>query len=61
MKTFTLQKEVAIALYGNQSKLARALGVTRAAVSKWEDNKPIPQAQALRIRYELKPEAFSEA
>lgn len=53
-----ISKEQAVALFGSQAKLAKALGIFPAAVSQWKDGKPIPQKQALKIRYVLKPEAF---
>lgn len=54
---FQISKARAVELFGNQRTLAQALGITEGAVSKWPDG-PIPSKQALRIRYELKPEAF---
>ncbi len=53
-----ITKEQAIALYESQSALARALGITKGAVSQWPDGKQIPENHALRLRYELKPEEF---
>ena len=58
MKTFTITKEEAVALYRTQTALARALGIHRSAVNKWKDGEPIPEAQALKIRYVLRPECF---
>lgn len=40
----------------NDAELARLLGVTAASVSLWRD-RPIPQAQFLRLKYELRPDA----
>lgn len=54
-------KEDAIALFGSKSNLARALGIYRQAVSQWRDGHPIPQVQAMKIRYQLKPEQFGPA
>ncbi len=54
----TLSKQFAIRLFGSQAKLAKALDISRAAVAQWPDDEPIPEKQAMRIRYELKPEAF---
>jgi len=53
-----LSKDKAISLFKNQSELARALGISSAAVAQWPDGKPIPEKQALKIRFVLKPEAF---
>lgn len=57
--TLHITKERAIELFGSPTALAEALGIERANVYMWEDGKPIPQKHALRIRYELKPEAFT--
>ncbi len=54
-----ITKEKAIALYGTRTALARALGISKAAVSQWKDGEAIPEVQALKIRYILKPEAFN--
>lgn len=52
-------KEQALAAFGNNgSELARALGIKPSAVYQWPDGKPIPEKQALRLRYELRPELF---
>ena len=59
-KKFQLIKEDAIALFGNQTLTAEALGMTRQGVGRWPDGKPIPDGPAYRIRYELKPEAFEK-
>ncbi len=55
-----ITKEQAIELYGSRVRLAEALGITKAAVSQWADGKPIPEAQALKIRFILKPEQFDD-
>lgn len=36
--------------------LAKALGITRSAVAQWADDKPIPQRQMLRLKYEIRPD-----
>jgi transcriptional repressor of cell division inhibition gene dicB len=36
-----MTKKEAIALFGSQSKLAQALGLSRQAVSKWGDDLPL--------------------
>lgn len=57
--TEIITKSDAVNLFGgNQAALARALGIQRAAVSKWADG-PIPERWALKIRYQIKPEAFT--
>ena len=53
-----IKKADAIRAYGTQQELADALGISRTAVTMWPDNKPIPAAHALRLRYELKPDIF---
>jgi DNA-binding transcriptional regulator YdaS (Cro superfamily) len=58
MFTFTLKKQQAVSLFKNASDMASALGITKSAVSQWADDRPIPAAHALRIRYELRPEHF---
>lgn len=54
-------KKDAVSIYGTQQALADALGISRSAVAMWADNRPIPAEHALRLRYELKPEAFDKA
>jgi DNA-binding transcriptional regulator YiaG len=56
-----ITKEQAVSLFGTQSALAEALGITKGAVSQWRDGEPIPEAQALKLRYEIAPEAFKAA
>lgn len=55
-----ITKEQAVAHFGSQAKVAYALGLTRSAVSQWKAKEPIPVEQALRLRYEIAPEAFNE-
>ena len=50
--TLAMTKSEAIHLFGSKARLARALGVSRSAVSQWKEER-IPGAHALRIRYEL--------
>jgi DNA-binding transcriptional regulator YdaS (Cro superfamily) len=54
-----LSKERAVKLFGTQAALAKALGITRSAVAQWLPGQPIPEIQAMRIRFVLKPEAFN--
>lgn len=53
-----ITRKQAVAAYGGVASLAKALGISRAAVYLWPENDPIPELQALRLRYELKPETF---
>jgi len=55
-----ITKKEAVALFRTQASLARALGITRQAISQWGDNDPIPQVQAYKIRYQLRPECFEK-
>jgi len=52
-------KEKAVSLFGSQAELARALDISLAAVSQWAAGEPIPEKQALKIRYVLKPDEFA--
>ena len=58
---FEMKKQEAVDIFGSQNKLAKALGLTRQAVGRWDWENPIPAKHALRIRYELKPELFEKA
>lgn len=55
-----MNKDAAISLFGSVSKLADALGISSQAVSMWPADKPIPEVHRLKIRYELRPDAFAE-
>lgn len=56
-----ITKAEALAAYdGDTLALANALGISRSAVYQWADG-PIPEAQALKLRYVLKPEVFGPA
>lgn len=56
-----ITKKQAVSLYnGNQAALARALGIGRAAVSKWPEG-PIDERYALKIRFVLRPDCFEKA
>jgi transcriptional regulator with XRE-family HTH domain len=52
-----LSKHEAIALFSSAKELAKALGISKSAVSQWPEG-PIPDNHDLRIRYELKSEHF---
>ena len=49
-----MDKSKAIKLAGSAAELARLLGITRQAVSKWD---AIPQLQVYRLR-EMRPRWF---
>jgi len=55
-----ISKAEAIDLFGSRKALAEALQISIQAVGQWPDDK-IPEKQALKIRYTLKPEAFQSA
>lgn len=40
---------------GNKAELARALKISKQAVSRWSSDGPIPEAQALKLKYEILP------
>lgn len=56
-----IRKETALALFGGVNQLAEALGITTEAVYQWPKERPIPEAQALRIRYQIRPEAWRKS
>lgn len=59
MPQLVILKEQALAAFeGNGAELARALGIRPSAVYQWRDGEAIPDLQALRLRYELRPEFF---
>lgn len=45
----------------NQAKLAKALGITRQYVGKWDDDEPIPELYELKLKYEILPAVKKEA
>lgn len=55
-----MNRQQAIDLYnGSVSDLAAALGYTsRHAVYMWPRDRPIPESAYLKLRYQLRPEAF---
>ena len=54
-----LTRQQAIDLFGSAIKLADALGYTsRHAVYMWPKEGAIPEGAFLKIRFQLKPEAF---
>lgn len=55
-----ITRQQAIDLYGSAIKLADALGyASRHAIYMWPDE-AIPALPYLKLRYELKPEAFND-
>jgi len=56
-----ITKKQAIALYGSVPKLAAALGYkTRHAVYMWSKTGPIPENPFMKLRHELRPDAFKK-
>lgn len=47
--------------FKSDAQLARLFEISRAAVNQWPANEAIPELQYMRLRYELKPELFSES
>lgn len=57
----TITRSEAVGIYSNLTHLAEALGVTRQAIYFWPEDKPIPEWAYIKLRYVLKPEAFTPA
>lgn len=55
-----ITKNEAVEMFGSKADLARALGIAKSAVSQWSDG-PIPEKQAMKIRFMLKPELFEKS
>lgn len=54
-----ITRQQAIALYGSAQSLAAALNYTsRHAVYMWPKDDAIPSEPYLRLRYQLRPDAF---
>ncbi len=53
-------KDVLPHFNGKKSDLAEALGISKQAISKWDDNKPIPELQEKKLRYEILPDTFGQ-
>ncbi len=45
---------------GKKSDLADALGISKQAISKWDEDNPIPELQEKKLRYEILPNTFSQ-
>lgn len=57
-----ITKEQALAAFDwKQADLARALGITSGAITQWPPGQPIPNEQALKLYYQIKPGAFLAA
>lgn len=55
-----LSRKDAVGLYGgNLTHLAKALGVTRAAVYLWPEDAEVPEWVYLKLRFVLKPDDFT--
>lgn len=50
-----ITKKDARAHFRNDAHMARELGITRGAVGQWLDDEPIPEKQALKLKYEVLP------
>jgi len=58
MRTMITRNQ-AVHLFGSVKALQGALGLkTHSTIYMWGPDKPIPDVHALRIRYELRPDAF---
>ena len=53
-------KDVLPHFNGKKSELADALGISKQAISKWDEDKPIPELQEKKLRYEILPETFGQ-
>lgn len=54
-----LTRTQATSIFGSVKALQAALGLkTHSAIYMWPPDSPIPAEHALRIRYELRPDAF---
>lgn len=60
-RAMRITRQQALDLYGGSAmKLAAALEYTsRHAIYMWPKEGPIPETPYLKLRYELKPEAFN--
>jgi len=57
MSSVEITKKAAIRVFGSQSNLARALKVTRQAVSKVPDG-ALPELWQMKLRYEIRPDVW---
>lgn len=56
-----LKKRHLKSLFGTYAAAAKALGVSKGAIGNYADDDLIPENHDLKIRYRLKPEAFSRS
>lgn len=56
-KSNVITKKQAVSHYRTQTALAKALGVTKGAVSQWPEG-PLPRVHQLALRYEIAPDVF---
>ena len=45
---------------GKKSDLAAALDISKQAISRWDEDKPIPELQEKKLRYEILPGVFPD-
>lgn len=55
-----MTKREALAYFRNAADMAAQLGISRSAVSLWDDDKPIPKVHELNIRFVLKPKKLAK-
>lgn len=46
--------------FKNKASLARALGISKQAVSRWPEDSPIPEVQQMKLKYEILPKKQKE-
>ncbi len=56
-----ITRKQAVALFGSRKALQQALELkSHASIINWPENGLIPNEHYLRIRYQIRPEAFDE-
>ncbi|WP_083841123.1 Cro/CI family transcriptional regulator [Frateuria aurantia] len=56
-----ITKAEAISPFGSGYALAKALGIAPASVYQWPDGMPIPELQAMRLAFLIRPDIFGPA
>ncbi|TAM22388.1 MAG: hypothetical protein EPN60_16985 [Nevskiaceae bacterium] len=56
-----MTKKQAISLFRNAAELATKLGISRSAISQWDEEGEIPREHELVIRYQLRSECFDQS